>query len=179
MWSDGALSASQGEVVMILGEAPGGVEMAQGKPFVGRAGRLLDKMLGAIALGENDVHITNIVYWRPPGNRNPTPEEAQICRPFLDRQIELVAPEILLLLGRPAANQLLNTTQGIMKLRGKWHTFEAGGRSMRAMATLHPAYLLRTPVAKRMAWRDLLAIRATLNDENQTSVVDAWLTEPT
>lgn len=149
--------------LMVIGEAPGRDEDVQGKPFVGRAGRLLNKMLRAIELDENDVHISNIVYWRPPGNRNPTPEEAQICRPFLDRQIELVAPDILLLLGRPAANQLLDTTQGIMNLRGKWHKYSASGRELRAMATLHPAYLLRTPVGKRMAWRDLLTVRAILD----------------
>lgn len=150
--------------LMVIGEAPGRDEDIQGKPFVGRAGRLLDKMLAAINLSENDVHITNIVYWRPPGNRNPTPEEAEVCRPFLARQIELVAPDVLFILGRPAANQLLETTQGIMKIRGKWRSFDASGRSIRAMASLHPAYLLRTPAAKRMAWRDLLAVRSAIDE---------------
>ncbi len=148
--------------VMIIGEAPGREEDLEGKPFVGRAGQLLDKMLAAIALGEADVHITNIVYWRPPGNRTPTPQEAQICRPFLDRQIELVAPEIIITLGGPAAGAVLDVQGGIMKARGRWRELQSGGRSIRAMPTLHPAYLLRTPIAKRLAWRDLLAIKAAL-----------------
>lgn len=148
--------------VMIIGEAPGREEDLEGKPFVGRAGQLLDKMLAAIALAEADVHITNIVYWRPPGNRTPTPQEAQICRPFLDRQIELVAPQIIITLGGPAAGAVLDVQGGIMKARGRWRELQLGGRSIRAMPTLHPAYLLRTPIAKRLAWRDLLAIKAAL-----------------
>ncbi len=149
--------------LMLIGEAPGRDEDLQGKPFVGRAGQLLDRMLAAIDLGEADVHITNIVYWRPPGNRTPTPQEALACRPFLERQIALVAPEIVLLLGGAAAKQIFDTRDGIMRLRGKWRTLEMGGRRLRAMATLHPAYLLRTPIAKRHAWRDLLAVRAALD----------------
>jgi uracil-DNA glycosylase family 4 len=148
--------------LMIIGEAPGRDEDLAGKPFVGRAGMLLDKMLAAIGLSENDVHITNIVYWRPPGNRTPTPQEALACRPFLERQAELVAPDVVLALGGAAAKQLFDTTDGIMRLRGKWRQIELGGHKARAMATLHPAYLLRTPAAKGMAWRDLLAIKAAL-----------------
>jgi DNA polymerase len=148
--------------LMIIGEAPGRDEDLEGKPFVGRAGQLLDKMLAAIGLGEADVHITNIVYWRPPGNRTPTPQEAQVCRPFLDRQIELVAPDVIVLLGGAAAKHILNVADGIMRIRGKWREHDAAGRKIKTMATLHPAYLLRTPAAKRMAWRDLLAIRAAL-----------------
>jgi uracil-DNA glycosylase len=150
--------------VMIIGEAPGRDEDLEGKPFVGRAGRLLDKMLAAIGASEDAVHITNIVYWRPPGNRTPTPQEAQICRPFLERQIELVEPEIIVLLGGAAAKQILDVTEGIMRLRGKWRALEIGNRKVRALATLHPAYLLRTPAAKRLAWRDLLTIAAALKD---------------
>ena len=147
---------------MIVGEAPGRDEDLQGKPFVGRAGQLLDKMLAAIGLGEDDVHITNVVYWRPPGNRTPTPQEVQVCRPFLERQIELVAPDILMTMGGSAANALLDMEGGIMRQRGRWRDFTVGGRTVPAMPTLHPAYLLRTPVAKRLAWRDLLAIQERL-----------------
>lgn len=148
--------------LMIIGEAPGRDEDLEGRPFVGRAGQLLDKMLASIDLGEADVHITNVVYWRPPGNRTPTPHEAQVCRPFLDRQMELVKPDVVLLLGGAAAKQMLDTTEGIMRLRGKWREMEIAGRPVRTMATLHPAYLLRTPAAKRHAWRDLLAVQDAL-----------------
>lgn len=148
--------------LMIVGEAPGREEDLEGRPFVGRAGQLLDKMLAAIDLKEADVHITNVVYWRPPGNRTPTPQESQVCRPFLDRQIELVEPDIVLLLGGAAAKQVLDTTDGIMRIRGKWREIQSGDRSVKTMATLHPAYLLRTPAAKRQAWRDLLAVQAAL-----------------
>jgi len=148
--------------LMLIGEAPGRDEDLEGKPFVGRAGQLLDKMLAAIGLGEQDVHITNIVYWRPPGNRTPTPQEAQACRPFLERQVELVAPEVVVLLGGAAAKHILDVPDGIMRVRGKWRELTVGGARVRALATLHPAYLLRTPAAKRLAWRDLLMIRAAL-----------------
>lgn len=148
--------------LMIIGEAPGRDEDLEGKPFVGRAGRLLDKMLAAIELGESDVHITNIVYWRPPGNRTPTPQEALACRPFLERQVALVEPEIILALGGAAAKHLFDVTDGIMRIRGKWRTLNIGGYEARAIATLHPAYLLRTPAAKGMAWRDLLTLKNAL-----------------
>ena len=148
--------------LMLIGEAPGRDEDLAGKPFVGRAGQLLDKMLAAIGLQEEDVHITNIVYWRPPGNRTPTPQEAQVCRPFLERQIELVAPKVIALLGGAAAKHLLDVTDGIMRIRGKRRALLVGTHNAQAMATLHPAYLLRTPAAKRLAWRDLLAIKALL-----------------
>ena len=149
--------------VMVIGEAPGRDEDLAGKPFVGKAGHLLDKMLAAIGLDESNVHITNVVYWRPPGNRTPTPQETLICQPFLERQIELVAPDILLCVGGAAAKQVLDTAEGIMRLRGKWRAVPSGDRSIRAMATLHPAYLLRTPAAKRMAWRDLMLVRSALD----------------
>lgn len=148
---------------MVIGEAPGREEDLAGKPFVGRAGQLLDRMLGAIGLAEADVHITNIVYWRPPGNRTPTPEEAQACRPFLDRQIELVEPQYLLTLGGPAAKAILDAHEGILKLRGRWREVQSAGRSIPVMPTLHPAYLLRQPEAKRQAWRDLMAFKAKLD----------------
>ena len=148
--------------LMMIGEAPGRDEDLEGKPFVGRAGRLLDKMLAAIGIGRDDAYITNVVYWRPPGNRTPTPQEVQACQPFLERQIELIAPDVLVLLGGAAAKQVLGIDQGIMKLRGKWRNYETGGRAIPTMATLHPAFLLRNPVSKRMAWRDLLAVKAAL-----------------
>lgn len=148
--------------IMMIGEAPGRDEDLEGKPFVGRAGQLLDRMLKAASLTEADVHITNVVYWRPPGNRTPTPQEVQVCRPFLERQVELVAPEIIVALGGAAAKAVLDVTEGITKVRGKWQDITIGGHTARAIATLHPAFLLRTPAAKRLAWRDLLALRAAL-----------------
>lgn len=149
---------------MVIGEAPGRDEDIAGTPFVGRAGKLLDMMLAAIGLDETKVHITNVVYWRPPGNRTPTPTEVHVCRPFLERQIELVAPEIILTVGGPAAKALLDTETGIMKTRGNWRDITVGSHAVRVMPTLHPAYLLRTPAAKRLAWRDLLAVRAALDN---------------
>ncbi|MGO8951820.1 MAG: uracil-DNA glycosylase [Rhodomicrobium sp.] len=145
--------------IMLIGEAPGRDEDAKGLPFVGRAGQLLDRMLAAIGLTEEDVYITNLVFWRPPGNRTPSPEEVQVCQPFVERQIELLRPELLVFLGNAAAKQLTGASEGIMKLRGKWLSY----RGIRAMATLHPAYLLRNPIAKRLAWRDLLSIREVLD----------------
>ncbi|HEX2841986.1 uracil-DNA glycosylase family protein [Hyphomicrobium sp.] len=150
--------------LMIIGEAPGSEEDREGRPFVGRAGQLLDKMLAAIALKEPDVHITNVVYWRPPGNRTPTPQETQVCKPFLERQMELVEPDVVVLLGGAAAKHVLDVTDGIMRVRGKWREIQIGGRAVKAMATLHPAYLLRTPAAKRHAWRDLLAVQSALEN---------------
>ncbi len=151
--------------LMIIGEAPGRDEDLEGRPFVGRAGQLLDKMLAAIGYTEADVHITNIVYWRPPGNRTPSPQEALACRPFLDRQIELVAPDVVLVVGGSAAKHILETDDGIMRLRGKWFEPRLGQRAIKTMATLHPAYLLRAPAAKRQVWRDLLAVKDSLKNE--------------
>lgn len=148
--------------IAVIGEAPGRDEDLAGLPFVGRAGQLLDKMLAAIGLDETNTHITNIVYWRPPGNRAPTPQEALVCRPFLDRQIALVDPDIVLLMGGSAAKHLLETNEGIMRSRGKWKTIPLGGRDRHALATLHPAYLLRTPAAKHMAWKDLRSVKKRL-----------------
>lgn len=147
--------------VMLVGEAPGREEDIEGLPFVGRSGKLLDRMLQAIGLDRSKVYIANIVPWRPPGNRTPTPVETQICLPFVQRQIELANPDILVCVGGPSAGGLLNM-QGIMKNRGRWVTYNTGTREIRAMATLHPAYLLRSPIAKRLAWRDLLAIKKAL-----------------
>jgi uracil-DNA glycosylase len=147
--------------LMLIGEAPGRDEDIEGLPFVGRSGKLLDLMLNAVGLDRSKVYIANIVPWRPPGNRTPTPVETQICLPFIRRQIELADPDVLVCIGGPSAGALLGI-QGILKNRGRWMTYDTGTRQIRAMATLHPAYLLRTPIAKRLAWRDLLAIKAAL-----------------
>jgi uracil-DNA glycosylase len=151
--------------IVIVGEAPGRDEDMAGKPFVGRAGQLLDKMLASIGLDENHVHITNIVYWRPPGNRTPTTQEALACRPFLERQIELVDPDFVVAFGGAAAKEVLGAQDGIMKLRGRWRDIEIGGKTRRVMATLHPAYLLRTPAAKQLAWSDLLRLKASIEEK--------------
>ncbi|MBI3435365.1 MAG: uracil-DNA glycosylase [Proteobacteria bacterium] len=148
--------------VMFVGEAPGREEDLAGLPFVGRSGKLLDRIMAAIGLDRGGVYIANIVPWRPPGNRTPTPQESQICLPFVRRQIELVDPDILVCLGGPATQTLLGLADGIMKTRGRWFDFDTGRRAIRATATLHPAYLLRSPIAKRLVWRDFLAIRAAL-----------------
>jgi len=149
--------------VMLVGEAPGRDEDIQGLPFVGRSGQLLDRMLAAIGLTRNDVYIANVVPWRPPGNRTPTPQETAACRPFVERQIELADPDFLILLGGAAAKELLDSPEGILKLRGRWREYGTGRRTIRAMATLHPAYLLRQPLQKRLAWRDFLALKAALD----------------
>lgn len=149
--------------IMLIGEAPGRDEDIQGRPFVGRAGQLLDKMTAAIGLTRSQLFITNIVFWRPPGNRTPTPAEAAVCRPFTARQIELVKPDILVFLGGSAAKHMLDTTEGIMRLRGKWRRYESENASIPAIATLHPAYLLRQPAQKRLVWHDLLNIRQELD----------------
>jgi DNA polymerase len=148
--------------IMLIGEAPGRDEDLQGKPFVGRAGQLLDRMLDAIGLSEEHVYITNTVYWRPPGNRTPTPEEVEACAPFLTRQIELLSPQVLVLLGGAAAKNILGIAEGIMRLRGKWLNYPCAGRNIATLATLHPAFLLRNPEHKRLVWRDLLAIKEAL-----------------
>ena len=154
--------------VMLVGEAPGREEDRQGLPFVGRSGQLLDRMLAAIGLDRTSVYIANVVPWRPPGNRTPTPQETAACRPFIDRQIELAAPEFLVCLGGAAAKELLATSDGILRLRGKWRTFRTGQATIRTMATLHPAYLLRQPAQKKLVWRDLLAVKEAL-DSSSTS----------
>ena len=153
--------------LMFVGEAPGREEDIEGLPFVGRSGKLLDQMLKAIGLDRTQVYIANIVPWRPPGNRTPTPVETQICLPFIQRQIELADPDILICVGGPSAAGLLNL-QGILKNRGRWLPYQTGTREIRAMATLHPAYLLRSPIAKRLAWRDFLAIKKALGLSKST-----------
>lgn len=148
--------------VMFVGEAPGADEDREGLPFVGRSGKLLDRMMEAVGLDRRSAYIANIIPWRPPGNRTPTPLESQICLPFILRQIELAGPDILVCLGAPATQALIGVKDGIMRTRGRWFSYAAGAREIRAIATLHPAYLLRQPLAKRLAWRDFLAIRAAL-----------------
>ena len=148
--------------LMFVGEAPGRDEDIEGLPFVGRSGKLLDRMLAAIGLDRTSVYIANIVPWRPPGNRTPTPQESQICLPFILRQIELTDPDILVCLGGPSAQALLGIKEGITKTRGRWFTFDTGKREIRAMPTFHPAFLLRSPLQKRFAWRDFLAIKKAL-----------------
>lgn len=156
-----------GARIMFVGEAPGAEEDRQGAPFVGPSGKLLERMLAAIELRRDDVYIANTLYWRPPGNRTPTPEERNACLPLLMRQIELVAPRIVVPLGGPAAQTLLNQTAGITRLRGRWFDFETrpdapGGFRAPALATFHPAFLLRQPAQKKQVWQDLRAIRAKL-----------------
>jgi DNA polymerase len=148
--------------LMLIGEAPGREEDLEGRPFVGRSGKLLDRMLAAIGLDRHAVYIANIVPWRPPGNRTPTPQESQICLPFIQRQVKLVDPDILVCLGSPSAQTLLGIKDGIIKTRGRWFTYNTGKRDIRAMPTFHPAFLLRSPIQKRLAWRDFLAIKKEL-----------------
>jgi uracil-DNA glycosylase family 4 len=157
VFGDGSAQAR----LMFVGEAPGFEEDQTGVPFVGKSGQLLDKMLAAIGIARSEVYIANIVPWRPPGNRDPSIHETQICLPFIQRQIELVDPEVLVCLGKPSTATLLGV-DGIKRARGRWHTYKTAARDIRAMPMFHPAYLLRTPIEKRFAWRDLLAIRKAL-----------------
>jgi uracil-DNA glycosylase family 4 len=149
--------------VMFIGEAPGRDEDRSGKPFVGRAGQLLDKMLASISLDRSrNAYITNVINWRPPDNRDPTPEEAAMCLPFLRRHIELANPGVIILLGAVAARHVMGISEGIMKSRGRWIEYRVGDRMVPVMPTLHPAYLLRQPAHKKLAWRDLQAVAARL-----------------
>ncbi len=148
--------------IMFVGEAPGRDEDLEGLPFVGRSGKLLDLMMAAIGLDRSKVYIANIIPWRPPGNRDPSPQETQICLPFIRRQIELVDPDVLVCLGKPSSQAVLDLKDGIMKTRGKWIDYDTGTRTIRAMATFHPAYLLRQPIYKRLTWQDLRAVQKAL-----------------
>jgi DNA polymerase len=147
--------------VMLIGEAPGRDEDIQGKPFVGAAGRLLDEMLKWVGFDESNCYITNILFWRPPGNRSPDSREIATCLPFVERHIELLHPRYLMFLGGISAKSLLGQTRGITRLRGQWFAYQHAGLSapIPAMAFLHTAYLLRQPAQKRLAWRDLLAFK--------------------
>ncbi len=150
--------------VMILGEGPGAEEDRRGLPFVGASGRLLDRMLACIGLDRGSVYISNVLFWRPPGNRTPTGNEIAACLPFVERHIELVDPKFLLLVGGISAKTLLGRSEGILRLRGKWAHYQHPGlaRPIPALASLHPAYLLRQPGQKRMAWQDLMSLQAAL-----------------
>lgn len=160
VFADGNADAS----VMVIGEAPGAEEDRQGLPFVGRSGKLLDRMLASIGLDRESVYITNVVPWRPVENRKPTADEVAVCLPFLIRHVDLVDPKLLILLGGASASALLARHEGINRLRGRWFDYAAPGlpRPVPALATFHPAYLLRTPAAKRDAWRDLVQIKKRL-----------------
>jgi DNA polymerase len=149
---------------MVIGEGPGQEEDQRGQPFVGRAGRLLDKMLAAAGVADR-VFITNTVFWRPPGNRTPTPAEQAICAPFVERAISLVKPTMLLLVGGASAKAMLRKDEGILSLRGRWHEWRSadGKLELPAMPTLHPAFLLRQPAAKKRAWADLLTLSERLD----------------
>ncbi|MCZ6605577.1 MAG: uracil-DNA glycosylase [Alphaproteobacteria bacterium] len=164
VFGDGAPNAP----LMLIGEAPGRDEDRQGLPFVGVSGQLLDVMLGHLGLDRGSAYITNILPWRPPGNRQPSPIEIATCLPFIKRHIELVGPKVILFLGGTAAKTLLNRTEGITKLRGRWFDYQPAGGDMDAaipaMATYHPAYLLRQPASKRLAWQDMLAVQAKLRE---------------
>jgi DNA polymerase len=160
VFSDGA----PGSPIMFIGEAPGGDEDRIGKPFVGRAGQLLDRMLGSIGLDRTQVYIANCVPWRPPGNRTPTPQESQICLPFIRRQIELAAPRLIVCLGGSAMSTLLGV-EGITRARGKWRDYALDAqRAIPALPMLHPAYLLRQPNAKRWTWMDLRRLRKAIDE---------------
>ena len=148
--------------IMFVGEAPGYDEDISGKPFVGRSGKLLDLMMAAIGLDRTKAYIANVVPWRPPGNRTPTPQETAICLPFIRRQIELADPDIVVCLGGPAMQTLLSIKDGITRSRGRWFPYDTGSREIKALATFHPAFLLRSPLQKRFAWRDFLALKKAL-----------------
>jgi len=155
-----------GAPVMIVGEAPGADEDRIGRPFVGVSGQLMDRMLAHVGLDRTNVYISNIIFWRPPGNRQPTTAEIAACLPFVERHIELANPEILVLAGGASAKTLLARSEGIMRMRGRWYLYESTGmsRPVPALPTFHPAFLLRQPAQKREAWRDLLALREKLDD---------------
>ncbi len=149
--------------VMLIGEAPGRDEDLEGLPFVGRSGMLLDRMLASIGLSrKQNAYITNVIFWRPPGNRPPTPEEAAICAPFLVRHIELQRPRVLVLLGGTPVRHVLNWEEGITRIRGRWGVYRKDGLEIPTLPTFHPAYLLRQPSAKKLAWQDLQALREKL-----------------
>jgi uracil-DNA glycosylase family 4 len=147
--------------LMFVGEAPGADEDVQGEPFVGRAGQLLTKIIEAIGLKREDVYIANVIKCRPPGNRNPEPDEVEQCEPFLFRQIDTIKPKVIVALGKFAAQSLLRTSEPITRLRGREYKYRAAV----LMPTYHPAYLLRTPSAKRQVWEDMKRVHEILNEK--------------
>lgn len=165
VFSDGNPEAS----IMLVGEAPGADEDRQGKPFVGVSGQLLDRMLGCIHLDRSKVYISNVIFWRPPGNRSPTEAELASCLPFIERHIAIINPKLLILLGGVAAKTILRTSEGITKLRGKWQDYRPEDRAdmtIPALPVYHPAYLLRQNLAKRQAWDDLCQVNKFLQRAN-------------
>jgi DNA polymerase len=161
VFADGAPEAR----IMLVGEAPGGDEDRIGRPFVGRAGHLLDRMLAAIGLDRTKVYIANVVPWRPPGNRTPTPQETAVCLPFVRRQIALVGPRILVCLGGSATQTLLDVKEGITRTRGVWREYRSDdGAAIATLPMFHPAYLLRQPAAKRQAWADLRKLKRAVEE---------------
>ena len=150
--------------LMVIGEGPGQDEDREGMPFVGRSGQLLDRMLAAIGLDETSAYITNVVFWRPPGNRKPSAEEIEICRPFVERHVALVKPRLILLAGGITTQALLKAPQGIMALRGRWSQITIEGHSAPALPIFHPAFLLRRPQEKAKAWADLLSLQEKLEE---------------
>ncbi|MBA9082520.1 MULTISPECIES: uracil-DNA glycosylase [Bartonella] len=160
-FSDG----TAGSPLMLIGEAPGRDEDIQGIPFVGKAGMLLNKILASIGLTRKNVYIANTIPWRPPGNRTPTPREVALCRPFIERQIELANPRVLIALGGTAAQFLTGAQGGIIRIRGKWQIYESANNvKIPVMPTFHPAYLLRTPSQKKLTWMDFLEVKDRLNN---------------
>ena len=168
VFSDGNPAAK----IMLVGEAPGREEDREGKPFIARSGKLLDKMFAAIGLNRNDIYITNLVPWRPTGNRTPTPDETALCRPFLLRHIELVQPDILVLVGGVSAKEMLDSTLGITKLRGSWQDINIKGRDIPTLPILHPAYLLRNPARKAETWQDLCSLQKKLSTTPHAQAVN-------
>ncbi|MBL8893074.1 MAG: uracil-DNA glycosylase [Rhizobiales bacterium] len=156
--------------VLVIGEAPGNEEDLQGKPFVGRSGQLLDRMLATVGLDRRAddparaVLITNTIFWRPPGNRKPTEAETAMCMPFVSRLVEVMRPRLILCVGATPTQRMMNLTDGILKLRGRWFDVTVDNGTIPLLATLHPAYLLRQPVQKKLAWRDLLSLRERLDN---------------
>lgn len=156
--------------LMLIGDVPGRDEDLQGLPFVGNVGDLLDRMLASIGLDRTSTYLTNLLPWRPPGNRTPTEAELAMCQPFIERHIELINPDYVVFLGGVCAKQLLDVPQSIMRLRGKWTTYSMGDTSIPALPTFHPGYLMRQPSHKRLTWRDLLLLQEKL--ENKASQSD-------
>lgn len=155
--------------LMFIGEAPGADEDRIGRPFVGVSGQLLDRMLATIGIDRTSAYITNVLFWRPPGNRKPTPAEIESCRPFVERHIALVRPKLLVLVGGTASSALVPGSAGIMRLRGRWFPLTVAGldQPVQTIAMYHPSFLLRSPDRKRDSWADLLSIKSKLKETAQ------------
>lgn len=160
VFGDGAENAR----VMLIGEAPGADEDRIGKPFVGRCGKLLDKMLTAVHLERSHCYITNVLPWRPPGNRTPTDDEIAVCLPFLKRQIELIKPDFILLLGGISLKSVMDTVDSISRTRGKWLEYFVDAKHIQVLATYHPSYLLRSTAQKSKVWADLLKLKKKIEE---------------